>query len=273
MQNRPVPEDPVVLRSPAMMAFFDGVMQRQMRCTFRAVHLARPGVPNLPSNARVVIYSNHPSWWDPAFYIVLAKHLFSDHESYGPMEMAALERYRFMRRIGIFGVQSGTRAGAARFLQVGAHILANPDRMLWMTAQGQFVDPRVRPVTLRPGLAHLLRRVPGAIAVPLALEYPFWSEKRPEALAAFGQPVVGHEHGDSLATQLDSALERTQDNLAKLSRLRDPSAFDCLIGGRAGVGGVYGGWLRLKTLAKGRDHQPDHAIRSTAGKHEPGDST
>jgi len=44
------------------------------------------------------------------------------------MEMAALERYRFMKRISIFGVQPGARAGAVGFLQVGGRILANGQR-------------------------------------------------------------------------------------------------------------------------------------------------
>ena len=46
--------------------------------------------------------------------------------------------------------------------------------------------PATRPVRLRPGLAHLARRVPGATIVPLALEYPFWDERTPEALCRFG---------------------------------------------------------------------------------------
>jgi 1-acyl-sn-glycerol-3-phosphate acyltransferase len=73
----------VALRSPAMCRFFAEVMDRQMRRSFRAVRLARPGAPRLPEGRPVVVYSNHPSWWDPAFFIVLAPRLFPDRESYG----------------------------------------------------------------------------------------------------------------------------------------------------------------------------------------------
>lgn len=253
------PDDPVAARSRALTRFFTGVMRRQIRRGFRALRLARPGLPALPPDAPLVVYANHPSWWDPAVFIVLAEALFPDRAGYGPMEAEALERYRFMKRIGLFGVTPGTAAGAARFLRTGRRILADPRRMLWVTAQGSFVDPRVRPLRLQPGIAHLMSRVPGAVALPLALEYPFWSEKRPEALAAFGTPVTAPGMPpDALAAALARALEAAQDDLAARAMARDPAAFVRILGGRAGVGGVYGRWQALRAAAGGRRQAPDH---------------
>ena len=74
--------------------------------------------------------------------------------------------------------------------------------MLWITAEGSFTDARTRPVRLRPGLAHLARRVPGATIVPLALEYPFWDERTPEALCRFGTPM---ESGGGTVERVDRA--------------------------------------------------------------------
>ena len=254
----PLADDPVALRSPAMCRFFAGVMRREMRRGFRAVRLLSPGLPALPEGAPLVVYANHPSWWDPALFIALAASLFDGRESYGPMEAAALERYRFMRRIGLFGIDPGTRAGAVRFLKVGERVLSAPGRMIWMTAQGRFADPRERPVELRPGLAHLMARVPGAVALPLAVEYPFWSEKRPEALAAFGAPIIGAGDAAGWQAALTEGLSAAMDRLAGAAAARDPAAFETLIGGRRGVGGVYGVWSRARAAAKGRSYDPDH---------------
>ena len=255
-------DDPVALRSPAMCRFFARVMDRQVRGAFRAVRLLAPGPPDVPADAPLVVYANHPSWWDPALFIVLTTRLFPNRESYGPMEAEALERYRFMRRIGLFGVDPGTRAGAARFLKVGAHVLSRPDRIMWMTAQGRFADPRERPVELRPGLAHLLARVPDAVALPMAVEYPFWSEKRPEALAAFGEPIR-HE-GDPAGTEaaLARGLTATMDRLAEAAATRDPARFGTVFGGARGVGGVYGLWSRARAAVKGRNYDPDHVAET-----------
>jgi hypothetical protein len=253
-----VADDPVALRSARLCRFFGRVMRRQMERGFRAVRLARPGVPDLPPGAPVVVYSNHPGWWDPALYIVLQTTLFPTREGYGPMEAEALERYGFMKRIGIFGVAPDTRAGAARFLRVGAHILADPGSMIWMTAQGRFADPRERPVAMRPGLAHLLARVPGAVAIPLAIEYPFWSEKRPEAVAAFGPPLRPDGRPSEAHAALEVALTAAQDGLAARVLARDPSAFDTVLSGARGVGGVYGLWGRARAALSGRRYQADH---------------
>lgn len=251
--------DPVALRQPGMVAFFTRVMERQMGAAFRAVRLARPGVPDLPPGRPVVIFSNHPSWWDPAFGIVLQGRLFPGRPGFAPIEAAMLARYGFFRRIGLFGVEEGRR-GALTFLATSQAILADPRRMLWVTAQGRFADPRQRPLALRPGVAHLLARMPEAVALPLALEYPFWSEKRPEALCAFGSPLDGREAlgADAWADRLEEGLTATCDRLAALAVARDASAFDPLLSGRAGVGGVYGLWQRARSLARGERHRPDH---------------
>ena len=58
-------------------------------------------------------------------------------------------------------------------------------------APGRFCDVRERPVPIMPGLTRLPELAPEAVFLPLALEYPFWSEKRPEALACFGEPQDG----------------------------------------------------------------------------------
>ncbi len=251
--------DPIAAHSALLSRWFTGVMCRQIRRHFRALRLMRPGLPALPPDARLIVYSNHPSWWDPAVCIVLASALFPGRRGFGPMDEGALDRYRFMRRIGIFGVERGTRAGAARFLRTGAEVLADPRRMLWVTGQGSFVDARARPLVLQPGLAHLMARVPGAVALPLALEYPFWSERRPEALAAFGTPVTADTRDpDALTAALARALEHAQDALAKRAMARDPAAFTRLLDGRAGVGGLYGPWLAARARLAGRRHRPDH---------------
>lgn len=254
------PSDPVALRSPRACRFFAGVMRRQMQGGFRAVRIAEPGVPELPDDRPVMVYANHPSWWDPVFFAVLISEVFPGREGYGPIDAAMLERYRFMRRIGIFGITPDSARGAAEFLRTGGRILSDPRRMLWITAQGGFVDPRVRPVALRGGAARLMARTPDLIAVPLAVEYPFWSEKRPEALARFGTPLTSQagETPEALAARLSGALEATMDQLATAAMARDPAAFRRICGGTSGVGGVYGGWQKLRSALTGRRHVADH---------------
>jgi 1-acyl-sn-glycerol-3-phosphate acyltransferase len=247
------PAEPEVVRarSPVFCRFFERMMRRQMQRHFHKLRLARPGLPELPRGAPLIVYTNHPSWWDPAFIAVLGVRLFGDREHYGPIEARMLQQYRFMRRIGIFGIEPGTRQGAAEFLKVGAGILADPGRMLWVTAQGRFADPRERPLGLRSGVARLLRRVPGAMALPMAVEYPFWTEKRPEALARFGPPQRDPE-------AVEAALSETMDSLAEDALARDPARFETLLEGSAGIGGFYDLGRRARAALRGERFRPEH---------------
>ncbi|WOI57743.1 lysophospholipid acyltransferase family protein [Palleronia sp. LCG004] len=259
-RNETAGGDPVALRSPSMCRFFAGIMRRQMRQGFRAVRLARPGLPDLPGDRPLLVYANHPSWWDPAFFILLAAEIFTDRESYGVIEAPMLEKYRFMRRIGLFGVERDPRRGGAQFLRTGERLMADPARMLWVTAQGGFADPRLRPPELQGGVARLMARCPETVALPLAVEYPFWSEKRPEALALFGTPVThdGTEPPEALNGRLSAALDTAMGDLADRATARDPAAFTRLLAGRSGVGGIYDAWGRLRAAAQGRRYVADH---------------
>ncbi len=253
--------DPVALRSPGLVRFFGTVMARAVRKGFHALRLARPGRPRLPEGRPVIVYMNHPSWWDPAVGIVLATRLFPDRPGYAPIDADALRKYRFMARIGLFGIEPGPR-GAATFLRAGERILAEPSAMLWVTAEGRFTDARARPVRLMPGLAHLARRVPDAVLVPMAVEYPFWSERTPEALVRFGAPVPAAEINDLPVPEAMAVLERdlaaAMDDLAAQAMARDPAPFETVLSGAAGVGGIYDAWRRARAWAKGESFRAEH---------------
>ncbi|WP_204352126.1 hypothetical protein, partial [Klebsiella pneumoniae] len=70
----------------------------------------------------------------------------------------------------------------AAFLRQSERILARPDSLLWISAQGQFADVRKRPLGIKAGVAHLCERVPGVTVIPAAFDYPFWTERGAEAL-------------------------------------------------------------------------------------------
>ena len=227
--------------------------------SFHAVRLSQSGLPPNCEGRPVIVYGNHPSWWDPAVYILACNMLFPGREGFGPMDSQALGRYGVLERMGVFGVPQGTARGAAIFLQTSLTILRRPSAMLWITAEGSFNDHRTRPIVLRPGLAHLARRVPAAIIVPLAVEYTFWNESRAEVLLRFGAPIESGP-GDVATWNgvLSAALESTMDALAAESMLRDPRLFRLLVRGGAGIGGIYDTWRWMKAVLAGRRFDASH---------------
>jgi 1-acyl-sn-glycerol-3-phosphate acyltransferase len=237
-----------------------------LRRNVHAVRISRSGpAPQLGERA-AVIYLNHPSWWDPLVGLYLATHFWPQRVHYAAIDAAALGRYQFFERIGFFGIEPGTLRGARRFLSIGSGVLAKSNANLWVTAQGQFADCRARPVALRRGLAHLAAREQRGVILPLALEYAFWQERFPEVLVRFGEPIdLGP---DECVPRLDAAqwqarlavrLEGTQDALAREAISQDAAYFETLTSGRAGVGGVYERWQRLRARWRGETFQREHA--------------
>ncbi len=261
----PTPDDPVAVRSEPLFRMFALYLRWSAGRRFRAIRLSGTDTATLPTDRPLIVFGNHPSWWDPAVYILLADMRFRGRPGFGPMEEEALVRYGFFRRLGIFGIDKQTATGARRFLSVSRRVLGDPGGptgryMMWITAEGDFTDPRVRPVRLRPGIAHLAAVVPDAVLVPMALEYAFWNESRPELLVRFGTPLPGDRAVRPIdwTPRLEAALTETMDRLAEDAKARDPARFTRLLRGSAGASLPYDGWRRLRTWASGRRYVASH---------------
>jgi 1-acyl-sn-glycerol-3-phosphate acyltransferase len=261
------PPDVVARRSPWLLRFMEVWFDRFLRRHLNGLAVARWGEPDLPRGQRpLVIYSNHPAWWDGAVYLLLAARLFPGHRSFVPIDAAMLDKYRVFARMGAFAVEPESRRGAAAFLRTAAGILADPDHALWVTAQGRFVDARARPLGLQAGVARLADPAPDALFLPLAIEYAFWTERGAEALVAFGPPRGARElralPRDRRLALLTDDLEQTMDRLAADVIAREPDRFRPIVRGRAGVGGVYDAWRRLAAALRGRRFDPAHRSRA-----------
>jgi hypothetical protein len=122
-----------------------------------------------------------------------------------------------------------------------------------------------QPLPFQPGLAHLVDRKFGGVVLPMALEYPFWNERRPEFLAAFGTVIDCSQLADDRderTRQLEAGLQTVQERLRLLAIGRDPASFRTLLAGRSGVGGWYDIWRRVTFWRRGQKF---------AGRHEEGE--
>jgi 1-acyl-sn-glycerol-3-phosphate acyltransferase len=242
--------------SPLLLSMLGRYRESYLARHLNAVRLSKTQRPD-PVAIRdkpLIVYCNHPSWWDPLVCMQLAAHLFPERRHFGPLDAGALRKYPFFEKLGFFGVEPGTARGARRFLAVSQEVLARPDAALWIAAEGRFSDPRERPVRLRSGIGHLASKVRDAVLLPLALEYPFWEEKSPEALARLGEEIpTGDADLDAAdwTPILEDCLETALDALAAEAQHRDLARFEVLLGDGAGAGGVRGAWRRLKTRWRG----------------------
>ncbi len=188
---------PRIARS--LLNAFAAYTRRLVRRRFHALRILHDGLPPQESSRPLVIFLNHASWWDPLVCLLLARHFFPDRDSFAPIEETMLARYKFFRHLGFFGVEASV-PGALKFMRACRAILEFPRSIIWLTPQGRFRDVRERPLNLQNGLGALAAQTENALFVPLALEYSFWHEARPEILVSFGTPIAASFRSPQLPT-------------------------------------------------------------------------
>ncbi|WP_417736274.1 lysophospholipid acyltransferase family protein [Rosistilla oblonga] len=258
--NPPVPEI-----SRFLLRGFRRYSRRMIRKQFHAVALLREGLAQargIAADQPLIVYGNHPGWWDPLAAHLVCETCFPDRDFFAPIDAAALQRYRILARLGFYPLEMGTATGAANFLRCSRAILDRPAASLWLTPEGRFCDPRDRSAELMPGLAHLCSRFEQGAIVPLAIEYPFWEERLPEMLMALGDPIDVAAHREMSKSDwrglLTQRLRATQDQLARVAIDRDTEALEIVLRGGRGSGAGYDLARRFRSLFSGTRYQASH---------------
>ena len=249
--------------SPLVLQWFLSYAQRYARQSFHSVRVAEDRHALAVAGRPLLIYMNHPSWWDPILAAVLARSYFPGCLHYSPIDSAALQKYKFFAKLGFFGVTRNDHSSARKLLDIGSQALCRKNTVLWITPQGRFSDVRERPLRLGSGLRHLAHCAPNCVVLPVALEYAFWEERTPEALVRFGSPLTGHDLREALhiPNYFEIHLEETMDALSQDSIARNAAAFRTIAAGRAGVGGIYDAWRRLRSKLRGEAFHLEHGER------------
>lgn len=262
-----VTKQPASMIPPVPKWFHDGFhrfLVPYLRRHFHAIAVDRTTRPEsaLASGQPLLVYANHPSWWDPLTAHFLNRVLFPSRQLYAPIDAAALQNYKVFGKLGFYGVQMKTTSGASAFLKQSRAILDSPQAALWLTPEGRFTDCRDGEPELMPGLSHLCSRMTSGVTLPLALEYLFWDERLPVCLAKFGTPISISEHADldkpAWNRLLTERLRQTQSDLQTLAIARSSKPFDNLLAGTRGAGVAYDSFRRIKSLLTGQKFKAQH---------------
>jgi 1-acyl-sn-glycerol-3-phosphate acyltransferase len=255
-------------RNAWLFRLFRRYCRRYLARNFHAVRLSREGLLPDRGPGPLLVVMNHPSWWDPLIGLILTELLPSWRTHYAPIDEQGLSQYPFLERLGFFGVELGSTRGSWNFLRRCQTILSQPEATLWITPQGRFADPRERPIRFRQGIGHLVLRVPQVAILPIAVEYPFWNDRFPEALIRCGPAIEASKEPELTAQEwtarLEQGLTETMEHLAREACQREPRAFLTLLGGSAGVGGVYDAWRRFRARLGGKAFVPEHQMSDHA---------
>lgn len=267
-------EEVITKRSDRWWKLVSYIFTRQLRKSFHKVYVLNTPPIEATQGKQIVCFMNHPSWNDPMLMVYAHNLYFSDYHAYAPIDAEALEGYKFMKKIGLYGVTHGNAGAMRRFLRTSKAVLENSRKsILWITPQGRFTDQRERPASFQPGLGAVLSRNfhPEKVTViPAAFEYTFGEEKKPEIMINFGPPLTPPDKNDSTSwtKACEDALGETQDQLARsvISRFDSDTDFSVILVGSTGVGGVYGLWQRLLATLKGEAYDPSHGSLTSDSK-------
>lgn len=181
---------------------------------------------------KLVIYANHPSFWDPLVLALLIGRYWPGHAVLSPIDEESLRRHWYFRGLGFFGIQKSSVRGIRQFLfNANAALNSKEPSVLALTPEGKYSSPLSEPIKLQRGLARALKAQgssPVAV-IPVAIDY----RSPGPATMMLGSPItwdgagssmgLGDIHAD-LTYRLQSALDELRD--VDLSTI--PGAVDLL---------------------------------------------
>lgn len=208
---------------------------RMVRKNFYFFGVDSSAMRSFASNQDVplIVYANHPGWWDPIVAMLLCKKYFKTRDYFAPIDGESLRKYRVFRKLGYFGIEANSRKGSTEFLEMASHVLKSKNRSLWITPEGRFTDVRDYVQPLMPGLAHIAAKTDKVHCIPLAIEYVFIEERQPLLLCKFGSVIADsgpiRTSKDEWQSRLTEALRRTQNELANNAIAKNWNAFDAVV--------------------------------------------
>jgi 1-acyl-sn-glycerol-3-phosphate acyltransferase len=250
----------------ALLTAFRRYNRAYMKSNFSRVLLAGSlqalkGSPDVP----LIVCISHSSWWDLLTGILLEE--ASGRCSITAMDERQLKRYRFFSWMGVAGVDRTTIRGAREFTEYCREFLGRRSASLWLTPQGEMVDPRQRPIRCQPGVGYLIQQIQCADVVTIAVEYAFWTDKSPVALISISEPqrmnVAAAHSRRKIVADIEHRMEEQADQLAELATSRNEAHFTVLLKGRQGIQPVYDLARRIGTLIFGKRSAARHGDLET----------
>jgi 1-acyl-sn-glycerol-3-phosphate acyltransferase len=247
---------PIPKISKYLLTLFAVYSRLHVHRHFHSVRILQDGLPPADVPTPLLIYLNHASWWDPLICLLLARYFFPERNSYAPIDADMLHRYGFFKHLGFYGINLHSKIRAKEFVSVSSALLTSAMNAIWLTPQGRFADVRKRPLELQPGIGYLATALSRVCFLPLAIEYSFWTEPRPEVLLCFGEPITPGISTDrqpgAWTKYFGRQLEAAQQKLATRAMARESGDWMFLERGADGITPLYDAsrWLQSRVLRR-----------------------
>ncbi len=216
----------------ASMFFFNMLQNRFYAFRYRGEENYFDGDTNVPT----ILFAPHCNWWDGIVLYNTTHRIF--HKEIRLM-VEELNRFPLLRRGGAYSVNKKSPQSAMKALQYSVDVVGDIRNMLCIFPQGIIRPPHYRPIEFQTGLAYIaenaVKRYGKVNLIPMAIDYAFFRDNRPEVIVEFGKRIEMVKGNDldklsrkELTHYLERALEETCDNQFKEMSQGDITKYNIL---------------------------------------------
>ena len=216
----------------ASMFFFNMLQNRFYAFRYRGEENYFDGDTNVPT----ILFAPHCNWWDGIVLYNTTHRIF--HKEIRLM-VEELNRFPLLRRGGAYSVNKKSPQSAMKALQYSVDVVGDIRNMLCIFPQGIIRPPHYRPIEFQTGLAYIaenaVKRYGKVNLIPMAVDYAFFRDNRPEVIVEFGRRIEMVKGNDldklsrkELTHYLEHALQETCDNQFKEISQGDISKYNIL---------------------------------------------
>jgi len=139
-----------------------------------------------------IMFGNHSNWWDGFLAFYLSFDLWKK-DQYLMMDIKQMRKYKFFKWIGAFSVNRESARESYKSIVYAANLLKNRNTMLWIYPQGEMLPNDIRPLMFQNGLSKLLEMTGKVNLFPIAFNYEFMMEQRPEVFINVSENIMVDE--------------------------------------------------------------------------------
>lgn len=145
---------------------------------------------NRDKNVPTILFAPHSNWWD-GIVLYNTTHRICKKEI--RLMVEELNRFPLLRRGGAYSVNKKSPQSAMRALKYSVDLLKDLRNQLCIFPQGIIRPPHYRPIEFQTGLAYIaqnaVKKYDKINLIPLAIEYCFFRDNRPEVVVDFGKCI------------------------------------------------------------------------------------
>ena len=143
-------------------------------------------------NLATIFYAPHSNWWDGLIgYVTIHFLLRKTGKFRMRLMIEEMNRFPLFQYVGCFPINKKSPQSAMQSLSYAANTLKDNDIAFWLFPQGIIRPPHYRPEIFQSGLAYMAKNAAkkfgGVNLIPVAVNYTFLRQDRPEVLLEFGE--------------------------------------------------------------------------------------